>query len=79
MNNQIKLNKLIAEVLDLKIEEINDDLSPKNTVNWDSFNALVMVTELEEAFKVSFSIEEVEGVTCVADIKECLKIYNISF
>tara|TARA_B110000263_G_C14960515_1_gene352371 strand:- start:166 stop:405 length:240 start_codon:yes stop_codon:yes gene_type:complete len=79
MNNLIKLNQLIAEVLDLKIEEINDDLSPKNTDNWDSFNALVMVTEIEEVFTVSFSIEEVEGVTCVADIKKYLKNHNISF
>ena len=79
MSNLIKLNQLIAEVLDLKIEEINDDLSPENTETWDSFNALVMVTELEEVFKISFSIEEVEGVTCVADIKKCLKNYNISF
>ena len=55
------------------------DLSPENTETWDSFNALVMVTELEEVFKISFSIEEVEGVTCVADIKKCLKNYNISF
>jgi len=79
MDNLIKLNQLIAEVLDLKIEEINDDVSPENTDSWDSFNALVMVTELEETFNVSFTMDEVYEVKKVSDIKEILTQHSVSF
>lgn len=79
MDNLIKLNQLIAEVLDLKIEEINDDVSPENTDSWDSFNALVMVTELEETFNVSFTMDEIYEVKKVSDIKEILTQHSVSF
>ena len=48
-NNQ-KLIKLIASVLNIDENLINDETSPKNTESWDSFNALVMVSELEAQF-----------------------------
>ncbi len=79
MKNLEKLSSILSNILELDKDEINDSTSPENTPSWDSFNALVLVTELEDAFKVSFTIEEIEGVSCVGDIKECLKKYNISF
>ena len=79
MSNLIKLNQLIAEVLDLKVEHVNDDISPENTESWDSFNALVMVTELEETFDVSFTMDEVYAVKKVSDIKEILIQHSVSF
>lgn len=79
MSNLIKLNQLIAEVLDLKIEQVNDDIAPENTESWDSFNALVMVTELEETFDVSFTMDEVYAVKKVSDIKDILIQHSVSF
>lgn len=52
---------------------------PENTESWDSFNALVMVSELEQQFSVQFSMEEVYSVSCVKDIKEALINHGIVF
>ena len=79
MDNTEKLYQLLSNVLGIAIDEINDDTSPDNTESWDSFNALVMVTELEETFEVSFTMDEVYSVRRVADIKEILNKYKVSF
>ena len=77
MDNNLKLLEIISSVLEIDQTKINDATSPENTDTWDSFNALVLASELEDGFDVSFTIEEVEGVTCVLDIKKCLKNHGI--
>ncbi|MGA1823454.1 MAG: acyl carrier protein [bacterium] len=72
-----KLKKIISNVLDIPEKEINDDTSPDNVESWDSFNGLMLVSELEKNYKVSFTMEEITAVKCVADIKKSLKKYNI--
>lgn len=56
---------------------INDDTSVDNTVTWDSFNALLMISEIEDCFNVKFTMEEVMDVRCVREIKEVLKKHKI--
>lgn len=76
-NNQ-KLMLLISSVLNIDINSISNDTSPENTESWDSFNALVMVSELESQFDVQFSIEEVYSVASVKDIKDALFKHGIA-
>jgi acyl carrier protein len=77
-NNQ-KLMMLISSVLNIDENSINNDTSPENTESWDSFNALVMVSELESEFEVQFSIDEVYSVSNVEDIKNALIRHGIIF
>ena len=77
--NNEKLMEVIAKVLDLDASKITDEISPENTSTWDSFNALMMVSELETQFNVHFSMEEVYHVTCVADIRTALMRHGIDF
>ena len=77
-NNQ-KLITLISSVLNIDENSINNDTSPENTESWDSFNALVMVSELESEFEVQFSIDEVYSVSNVEDIKNALIRHGIIF
>jgi len=72
-----KLKKIIAKVLELPTKKINDQLSPDNTPSWDSFNGLMLVSELEKAYGVSFTMAEIIGIKCVADIKKCLQKHGI--
>ena len=78
MTNERKLILLLSRVLNLEIEEISNSTSPENTSSWDSFNALVLVTELESEFDVSFSMDEVFEITCVGDIRATLIKHNIN-
>ena len=78
-SNNAKLIALISRVLDIDKNSITDFTSPENTESWDSFNALVMVSELELEFEVHFSIEEVYSVTCVKDIRDVLRRHDVVF
>lgn len=46
--------------------------------NWDSFNGLLMVSELEEAFGVEFTMAEVTSVKTVRDIKATLAKHGVT-
>ena len=73
----ISLRDLLAKVLNVDKEGINDESSPENIDSWDSFNGLMLVSELENNFNVKFTIEEVLAVKKVADIKEALRRHNV--
>ena len=77
--NNEKLKVLISKVLDISKEAATDETSPESTPSWDSFNALVMVSELEDDFNVHFSMEEVLAVKCVKDIREALMRHGVEF
>ena len=72
------LRTIIAKVFSIPESEVNDNSSPENIESWDSFNGLILVDELENHFKIKFSITEITDVKTVADIKRHLKNHNIS-
>ena len=72
------VNAIIAKVFSISESQINDQSGPENIESWDSFNGLILVDELENHFKMKFSISEITDVKTVADIKQHLKNHNIS-
>lgn len=73
-----KLEKILARVLGIGENSITDDTSPETVENWDSFNALLLVSELEDEFNVKFTMDEVTLVKNVGDIKKVLTRYGIN-
>tara|TARA_Y100000996_G_scaffold293903_1_gene232511 strand:- start:34 stop:273 length:240 start_codon:yes stop_codon:yes gene_type:complete len=72
-----KLYEIIARVLSISVSDLNDDSSPENIESWDSFNGLVLVDELENHFKVKFTISEITNVKNVSDIKKYLTSHGV--
>lgn len=73
-----RLKALLSKVLEIEEDRINDELSPADVETWDSFNGLILVSELESNFKVKFTMEEVTSVKCVKDIKEVLTRHGVT-
>tara|TARA_Y100000996_G_scaffold117175_1_gene87227 strand:+ start:697 stop:930 length:234 start_codon:yes stop_codon:yes gene_type:complete len=71
------VNVIIAKVFSIPESEVNDQSGPENIESWDSFNGLILVDELENHFKIKFSISEITDVKTVADIKKHLKNHNV--
>ena len=69
---------IVAKVFSIPESEVNDNSSPENIESWDSFNGLILVDELENHFKIKFSISEITDVKNVSDIKRHLKNHNVS-
>lgn len=76
-NNQ-KLLALLSRILKIEESSISDETSPTNTPSWDSYNSLMMVSELEQEFNVHFTMAEVYEVKCVRDIRDALERHNVS-
>ena len=69
---------IIAKVFSIPESEVNDESGPENIENWDSFNGLILVDELENHFKIKFTISEITDVKNVADIKRHLKNHDVN-
>ena len=72
-----RLKKVLAQVLGVPAKEITGALSPADVPSWDSFNGLMLVSELETTFKVKFTMDEVTAVRCVGDIQKALERHGV--
>ena len=72
-----RLKAILSKVLDIDENSINDKTSPDNVETWDSFNGLMLVSELEKRFNVKFTMEEVTSVKNVGDIKKSLEKHGV--
>ncbi len=55
-------------MLNLPESAIHDTLSPKEAESWDSLNAIILITEIENAFKVKFSFDEAMAIKNFSEV-----------
>jgi acyl carrier protein len=67
------LNQIVSKILLLDEAEINDHTSRKDVKTWDSMTHLLLITELETAFGVMMSDDDIKGIRTVGDIKTILR------
>jgi len=67
------INKILAEQLELNIEDINSELAQSNTPNWDSLRMLMIVSELESTFELEFEPDEMSKMNSYTGILEVLQ------
>lgn len=72
-----RLHDILVRILAVSPEQITDTLSPESVESWDSFNGLLLVSELESVFGVKFTMAEVVAVKNVADIKSALARHGV--
>ena len=68
-----RIKKVLSEVLDLELSEVNDEFSQKTCGKWDSLNHLNIVIAFEEEFDISLEPEEISIMTNFKKIKEIIK------
>jgi acyl carrier protein len=68
-----RVYKIISQVFNVPIENINDESSSDDIETWDSLKHMNMVLSLEEEFNVQFGEEQVLEMLNVGLIIEILK------
>lgn len=68
-----KLYEIIASVLNVNRDQINEKSNSDSIENWDSLNHMNLIMAIEEEFSVSFDEEEVIEMTSVQDILQFLE------
>ena len=72
-----RLKAILAKVLELDPEEVDEGTSAANTETWDSFHTLMLASEVERTFNVKFTIDELTAIKSMGDIKESLKRHGV--
>jgi len=69
---ETKVKQILAEQLDLKIEEVTRHASFRDDLGMDSFGAVEFMFELKEKFKIEIPEKDVIGLKTVDDIVKYL-------
>jgi acyl carrier protein len=70
---EAQLKQIMADVLDLDAESIDESTTQDNTPTWDSVNQINLIIALEQEFEVTFCPEEFEVMTSFRDVLETLE------
>lgn len=68
-----KIQKIIAEVLNIEISEIKPDTSFVDDLGADSLDVFQIIMAIEEEFDIQIDNEEIENIIIVNDAVEQIK------
>jgi acyl carrier protein len=67
------LEQLLAELLQIPVTKVTDDLAMKDLDVWDSLKHMELIASLEQQFELQFSFDEIVSMRSVGDIKRVLR------
>lgn len=70
-----KIIAVFAKTFELPEQEVTGDIAYNSHEKWDSLGHLELVSNLEEAFGISFSMDDVQKMSSVAICKEIVQNY----
>ena len=73
-----KLYQIISRVFNVDNSKIDDETSPENLEEWDSFNFYVLLDELENEFNVKFDLDETLEIKKIGDFKKIFQKHGIN-
>ena len=73
-----KLYQIVASVFNVEPTKINDETSPENLEEWDSFNFYVLLDEIEKKFSITFDLDETLEIKKIGDIKKLFEKHGVS-
>lgn len=72
-----RLFQLVAEVLDMPVDEIDPETGPATAGQWVSLRHLRIIAAVEDWYGVSFTPREIRSTKSVADLRDFLRRRNI--
>ena len=72
-----KLYEIVANVFNVELSKINDETSPENLEQWDSFNFYVLLDEIEKGFDIKFDLDETLEIKKIGDIKKIILKHGV--
>ena len=72
-----QIKKIMTKVFEIESSLVNDEISQKNTDQWDSLNHLNLIVEIEEEFDVSFTPEQIGSMTTLEIILDEIAKTNL--
>ena len=73
-----KLHRIVSKVFNVDNSKIDDETSPENLEEWDSFNFYVLLDEIENEFNVKFDLDETLEIKKIGDFKKIFQKHGIN-
>ncbi|MEP1206857.1 MAG: acyl carrier protein [Rhizobiaceae bacterium] len=75
----MKLYDIIAGILNIEADTLNEQSNAMNTPNWDSLRHIEVILAVETAYNIRFAINEVVNMQNLGDMRAVLESKDISF
>ncbi len=72
----MSLERAFSEVLQLPAAAVVDELQLLDIPSWDSMAHMLLITRLEDDFKVQFSGDEIADMHSVGDARRMLRAHG---
>lgn len=69
---------LVADVLDVDAATVTDDDGPATLPEWTSLRHLQLIVTIEEAYRVSFTYDEVRVVPSIGALRDVLRAKGVT-
>jgi len=66
------LEQLLADLLQIPVSEVTDELAMTNLEVWDSLKHMELIATLEEQLDIQLSFDDIVAMRSVGDIKRVL-------
>jgi acyl carrier protein len=71
-----RLRAVMAEILDLEPESLEDDMSRQDTDTWDSLTHLRLITAVESTFGVKLTMDEIAAVDTPRTLENFIRAHG---
>ena len=78
MSDDENLMSIISNVLNVDVSRLTNKTQAEDIESWDSFNSILLISEIESEFDVEFTMKEMSHVRSIQDIKNILFNKRIS-
>lgn len=72
------LEQLLAEVLQVPVAQVTDQLAMKDLDVWDSLKHMELIASLEQQLDIQLSFDEIVAMRSVGDIKRTLSARGVA-
>ena len=70
-----KILNVVADIFEVPISQINNELSLNSIKQWDSVNHLKLMIALEEEFEIKFTKDDIESMINLSIIESTVSSY----
>ena len=77
MDEKQKFRSIVSAVLQIKEDQVTDDLSPEQVDTWDSLNHINLIGALEQEFGLTLATENLEQSQSIPSLKSLLAEHGI--
>ncbi len=73
----MKLNQIVANILEIDASLLSEQSNAQNTPRWDSLRHIEVIFAVESAFHVRFTMPEITSLKNLGDIRRVLAAKNV--